>query len=562
MSNTTVTLTVTDPSGQLWTNGFVTWQLYAKKPVFFNGVALVDSDFLPQSIALDSSGFATFSVKDCGQMTPRPQVYRITVNPNAYTEGITVYSFITGASQDISGQINAAILAPTVIPATIPFAYRDSNIELQNGVGEFYYNTGVLRGFRYYDLGAWHPLGGTAVEINGVPSPNPANFVDSATVTWAIVGGNVVATSAGGGITQLHDDVLAGPGSGDVSATVVMVHAFDNSGGGNPNSKFFIETEVPPAPGATTPSVGLYAKNIFNNTGVFGKVALYYDNDNLSEWVLQFIDETNVNSYIYGDNDALYLINDHSGFSGNPQWIFGNKYDGTGQILALYYDGTQGYQLGTKFGPTPSFFILGNSGDTVEIAGVSPAFCLPGMSFDSAYSATPATIIQKGAPGGPSSLDSLQFQGMGGFRFAAGATFTDAITVEFGLVANQCRMGFSDNTVATFVNGGSQFVKALGVPTCNAIGSPAFGTVYQNTTGMSVSISWTGITNGSGVGNITVLIGPTNPPTNTILINENTASVNAAEVGVTFGVPPNWFFKLTSSGDVTGVGRAFITTLP
>lgn len=171
MSNTNVTVTVQDPTGQAWADGSISYRIAGTKPVFFNGVPLADVWFTKQTVKLDGSGSAAFALPDNSQMTPFGQMWQLTVNPNAYTTGITVYIAITGAAMDISAVINNAIQQPSVVPLTVPFAYADSNILLQNGVGELYYNTGAEVGLRVYTGIAWRQVdsGGGGGGTPGAP---------------------------------------------------------------------------------------------------------------------------------------------------------------------------------------------------------------------------------------------------------------------------------------------------------------------------------------------------------------------------------------------------------
>lgn len=56
----------------------------------------------------------------------------------------------------------------------------------------------VAADFVKIDTFAAGPFGGS-VDVNGVPVPSPANFVNSASVVFSVVGSNITATAAGGG---------------------------------------------------------------------------------------------------------------------------------------------------------------------------------------------------------------------------------------------------------------------------------------------------------------------------------------------------------------------------
>jgi hypothetical protein len=96
----------------------------------------------------------------------------------------------------------------------------------------------------------------------------------------------------------------------------------------------------------------------------------------------------------------------------------------------------------------------------------------------------------------------------------------------------------------------------------NVQGSRAFNTQYQNTTGMSLQVSMTATTTGGSTGILYVYIGQNSGSLSGVYANENTASVNGAETGVLFMVPPNWFYQVGSAGDITGIGRWWEWTCP
>jgi cytoskeletal protein CcmA (bactofilin family) len=104
--------------------------------------------------------------------------------------------------------------------------------------------------------------------------------------------------------------------------------------------------------------------------------------------------------------------------------------------------------------------------------------------------------------------------------------------------------------------------KTYNAPSISAPAGRAFATPYQNTSGMSLQLSMTATTSGSAVGSLTGLVGPTNPPANTVYKNENTASVSGAEVAVTLVIPPGWWYEIQQAGDITGIGRWWEWTCP
>jgi hypothetical protein len=106
-------------------------------------------------------------------------------------------------------------------------------------------------------------------------------------------------------------------------------------------------------------------------------------------------------------------------------------------------------------------------------------------------------------------------------------------------------------------------LKTYNVPTiADQTASRAFNTAYQNTSGMTLAVSMTGLTSGSAIGSMSGFVGPANPPANLVYKNENTASVSGAEVAVMLMVPPGWWYEVTGAGDITGIGRWWEWTCP
>ena len=93
-------------------------------------------------------------------------------------------------------------------------------------------------------------------------------------------------------------------------------------------------------------------------------------------------------------------------------------------------------------------------------------------------------------------------------------------------------------------------------------GQRAIGQWYQNALGMPMQVSLTVRTTGGSVGQIVIYCGPVSGTSPAVLIDENTASVNGAEVGYTFMVPHGWFYAIVTSGNITGVGRWYEWTCP
>ncbi|HEY1646289.1 MAG TPA: hypothetical protein VGF75_08100 [Candidatus Saccharimonadales bacterium] len=207
MSTTVVSLIgIQDPSGQIWEGATVTYNvlLNGPAPIMYEGSDIPDEYLFPQSIILDGSGDGTFTVPDSVDITPVNSLWKVTINPNASTQGTTIYIFITGSAMDISTIVNTALATPGVSPLVVPRAYSDDEIISLNVDGQLYFNTGSDEGLRVWQDGAFVAVGsggGGGFTVTGSPSvPSPAYV--------PIYQGGSSDTAVWGNLTQ--DDILPG----------------------------------------------------------------------------------------------------------------------------------------------------------------------------------------------------------------------------------------------------------------------------------------------------------------------------------------------------------------
>jgi hypothetical protein len=84
-------------------------------------------------------------------------------------------------------------------------------------------------------------------------------------------------------------------------------------------------------------------------------------------------------------------------------------------------------------------------------------------------------------------------------------------------------------------------------------GSRIFGTTYQNTAGAVMHVSGYGTTSGSSTSNMSCRIGISSPSTVEYSSDVN-ATVSSGHAGFTCDVPDQWYYSVTASGAITGVG--------
>ena len=221
---TTVTGTaITDLSGQVWSNLTVVANLQPPHGVSLNrltnrGFPITDN---PQYIFGNSAGSFSLTVDDnVNGITPAGSFWRFSICSNTSAQCSTVDIVITGASQDITAQVNAAIITPHV--NTTPTILRSYNTnQAFGGNGALFWQTtnNTLWGCQTTpNLSCppgWVQIGGgvgggTSVSINGVDSNTTLNFVNGPIINWSVItGGNVNPTIPGDGVAT---DCLIGTG--------------------------------------------------------------------------------------------------------------------------------------------------------------------------------------------------------------------------------------------------------------------------------------------------------------------------------------------------------------
>lgn len=159
MSTTSITGTVTDSDGTVWTNAV--WKLaFQPNPSHpnvadytINGVPL-DPNIMNQSGVTDGSGAFAFTCYDNMTVTPLGSSFQLTIAPMA-SSGAGVYGWVaTGASMDLSSALTAAFTAPRFIAVAGSYGYADIEALHQYAVGATYFNT-TTKTQRIFDGSSW-----------------------------------------------------------------------------------------------------------------------------------------------------------------------------------------------------------------------------------------------------------------------------------------------------------------------------------------------------------------------------------------------------------------------
>jgi len=179
---TSVTGTITDPSGQVWYGGSYEFQLMFadnSSTAYYNGNPLPSSNYNVKG-TLDVGGSFSITLYDNSLIAPAGTYWRATIcsntrSPVETTGGTAVFVCfnkdvtVSGVSQSLSAVLSAAAPNPLVNALLTPSAYKESELAL-----------GTLLGGLYWDLNAnclkvwngvgWSCLGGGAAAFNCVIS--------------------------------------------------------------------------------------------------------------------------------------------------------------------------------------------------------------------------------------------------------------------------------------------------------------------------------------------------------------------------------------------------------
>jgi len=157
---TAVTATLTDPAGSTWVAGTCTAQWTGTgNPSTTSG----QSFNTKPACTVNGSGVMSVTVTDVAYIAPPAASWKFCATPGvvAPTAQYCVTVAATGASESISAQIQAVLVAPSVTGGPLAQAYADSEVTAVNG--NQYYNL-TSNTFRCYAAGAW---GGCAQGAGG-----------------------------------------------------------------------------------------------------------------------------------------------------------------------------------------------------------------------------------------------------------------------------------------------------------------------------------------------------------------------------------------------------------
>jgi len=255
---TSLSATVVDSTSTTWANG--SWSLVftpnpsQPNPAVYNiGGTPLSSAVTSQFGYMDGSGALSLSVYQTAPITPVGSSWTLTVCPYS-TAPCGIYNFTAvGSSMDLSSSLTTIIPVPKFHPVSGTYGYNDAEAILSLLPGSTYWNV-TLNEQRCYTGLVWgncSPSSGSGItQLTGDVTAGPGTGSqittlktvnssigtcgDSTNVAQVTLNAKGLATSctavpisfpSSTGITQLHSDGTAGPGSGDQVFTLATVNS-------------------------------------------------------------------------------------------------------------------------------------------------------------------------------------------------------------------------------------------------------------------------------------------------------------------------------------------------
>ena len=255
---TVISATVIDTDGITWANG--SWNItfnpnpaYPNISSYFIGGVPLSPSVMMQSGFLDNSGMFNATIYNSTFVTPGGSGWTLNICPNS-TAPCGVYKFSSaGSTMDLSSVLTSIIPPPQFRPLSGAYGYDDIEATIQLLPGSQYWNVNLNEQRCYTGLswGNCSPSSGSGItQLTGDVTAGPGTGSqvttlktvnssigacgDSTNVAQITLNAKGLATSctavpisfpASTGITQLHSDGTAGPGSGDQAFTLATVNS-------------------------------------------------------------------------------------------------------------------------------------------------------------------------------------------------------------------------------------------------------------------------------------------------------------------------------------------------
>jgi hypothetical protein len=232
--STTVSMTIQDPTSQVFANGYITYVFAGtpgrQGPYQWDGANLPAQYLTPTTVNLDGTGSASFSLPSNTAITPANSTWLFVICSNTSFRCSSLNLSVGGATQNLSSVINSALVAINLPAATMPRAYSTSEITLNPTLGGTFYNT-TTGCMEFWNGTAWGCLASASQLGNYlslvVTSPQtvdgPIAFNGGDTASPAIT---TLSNLGGVSLVNTSPQTMAGPLNAPILQQVINVQQY------------------------------------------------------------------------------------------------------------------------------------------------------------------------------------------------------------------------------------------------------------------------------------------------------------------------------------------------
>lgn len=274
---TAVTATITDTNGQAWSNG--TWSATL---VPQQGQSLPERDPTGAPVtsfysgSMDGTGTLTVTLGNNSLLTPVGSRWQFQLCPQANAGCVQSFQTVFGSTINLSSQLSAVALSPTVNPTPISWAYNDAELKVIPGFGQLYYNT-ISSCYRFFNGSSWVSLcsGGGGGSSYSPVAQVPGGTINGTNTTFTLTG----TPATGSLIFQWNGQVLQ-PNVGYTLSGSTVTTTIAPPSGSSLYASYWVSGSSTASPVAEVPTGTINGSNVtftLANTPAAGTLLLQYN---------------------------------------------------------------------------------------------------------------------------------------------------------------------------------------------------------------------------------------------------------------------------------------------